>query len=209
MSNPTPPTLTSLHDARLRFIEVWGNMASNWGISKTMAQVYALLYASPDPLDTDAIMQQLDVSRGNANMNLHKLLEWGLISKIDKQDKDTRKDLFRAEKDVWQLTLRVVQERSEKEVKPVVRYLQEISSGLGQEADGRTRPLTPQEEEFRSNLNQMVQFLGLFEALTQKMLPLLENRSLKQINTLLDFLTAAAALSTTDKDAGKDKPANR
>lgn len=205
MQNPVPASNATLTEARQRFVEVWGTMASNWGISKTMAQIYALLYTSHELLDTDAIMAQLDISRGNANMNLHKLLEWGLIRKIDKHDKDTRKDLFQAEKDVWHLTLRVVQERSEKEIKPVMRHLQQISAGLGLDDAGRSRALTAEEQEFRGNLDQMAQFLALFDALTQKMLPLLENRSLKQINTLLDFLTAAAALSTSEKEKGNNR----
>lgn len=195
-----PAIIPTLNDAKLRFIEVWGTMASNWGISKTMAQVYALLYVSTEALDTDTIMSQLDISRGNANMNLHKLLEWGLIRKIDKLDKDTRKDLFLAEKDVWHLTMRVIQERSEKEIKPVMRHLQEISGSLGKDNLGQPRKLTSQEEEFQANLDQMVSFMGLFDTLTQKMLPLLENRNLKQIDTLLNFLTAAAQLGASNKN---------
>lgn len=66
-----------------QFVELWGNMASSWGINKTMSQIHALLYAESHPMDTDAIMTKLDISRGNANMNLHRLLEWELIKKVN------------------------------------------------------------------------------------------------------------------------------
>ncbi len=187
MGAPTTTTI-SLHSARQRFVEVWGTMASNWGISKTMAQIYALLYVSAQPLDTDNIMQQLDISRGNANMNLHKLLEWGLIKKIDKNDKDTRRDLFFADKDVWHMTLRIIQERSEKEIRPVAIHLQKIAAELGRDEAGNPRALTAEEEEFRQHLQQMVDFMTLFNNLTERMMPLLEHRNLKQIETILSLL---------------------
>ena len=59
-----------------KFVKLWGDMASAWGINKTMAQIHALLYAESQALDTDSIMEKLGISRGNANMNLHRLLEW-------------------------------------------------------------------------------------------------------------------------------------
>ncbi|MDZ7681329.1 MAG: hypothetical protein U5J63_06325 [Fodinibius sp.] len=83
-------------EALEQFILLWGEMASAWGINHTMAQIHALLYAESDPLDTDAIMEQLDISRGNANMNLRNLLQWQLIHKVHFKGK--RRDYYTAEK---------------------------------------------------------------------------------------------------------------
>ena len=69
-------------EALARFIEFWGDMASNWGINRTMAQIHALLYAVERPLDTDEIMERLQISRGNANMNLRSLVDWNLVKKV-------------------------------------------------------------------------------------------------------------------------------
>ena len=76
-------------------------MASAWGINKTMAQIHALLYAENEPLDTDTIMEQLSISRGNANMNLRNLVQWQLVNKVHFKGK--RKDYYTAEKDVWNI----------------------------------------------------------------------------------------------------------
>ena len=67
-----------LEEGKARFIESWGALGVNWGVSRTMAQLHALLMVSPRPLCSDQIMQQLQISRGNANMNIHALMDWGL-----------------------------------------------------------------------------------------------------------------------------------
>src|SRR3712207_4865863 len=76
------PELSRRHqEAQERFILFWGEMASSWWINRTMAQIHALLYASEAPLDTDEIMERLQISRGNANMNLRSLTNWDLVRK--------------------------------------------------------------------------------------------------------------------------------
>ncbi|RZK15017.1 MAG: transcriptional regulator, partial [Pedobacter sp.] len=59
--------------AKLKFIEAWGKLGSEWGINRTMAQVHALLLISPEALTTEEIMETLSISRGNANMTLRDL----------------------------------------------------------------------------------------------------------------------------------------
>ena len=83
---------TSYLAARDEFVQLWGDMASSWGINKTMSQIHALLYAESDALHTDEIMSILSISRGNANMNVRRLLDWELIHKV--QFEGDRKDYF-------------------------------------------------------------------------------------------------------------------
>src|SRR4051794_39394998 len=71
--DPAPKALLEAQD---RFIAVWGQMAGAWGISRTMAEVHALLYITGEPLCTDDIMERLEISRGNASMSLRALLDW-------------------------------------------------------------------------------------------------------------------------------------
>lgn len=178
---------TPLANATRQLIEVWGDMASSWGISRTMAQVFALLYASPQPLDTDQIMEMLDISRGNANMNLHKLVDWGLIYKLGKEEHPaSRKDLYQAEKDAWNITLRIIKERNEKEIVPVVGELQQIVETLDNE--GGTPAEQADEKLFRDNVAAMADFMALFARVTGQMLPLLEEKNLERIDSLLRFL---------------------
>ena len=59
----------NLPEAKEQFISSWGTLGSNWGVSKTMAQIHALLMISTEPLSTEDIMGALNISRGNTNMN--------------------------------------------------------------------------------------------------------------------------------------------
>lgn len=113
-----------LEDAKEKFIQAWGALGSSWGINRTMAQVHALLLISPHSLSADEIMDALNISRGNANMNLRALIDWGLISKEHKAGE--RREYFFAEKNIWHVAKQVTQERRKRELKPVLKVLQEV-----------------------------------------------------------------------------------
>ncbi|HBR53549.1 MAG TPA: transcriptional regulator, partial [Flavobacteriaceae bacterium] len=70
-------------EAKEKFISTWGNLGSLWGINKAMAQIHALLFVSPAPLSMEDIMEALDISRGNASMNLRGLIDWGIVYKVN------------------------------------------------------------------------------------------------------------------------------
>ena len=129
-----PIDLSARHQSALdEFVRLWGEMASQWGINRTMALIHALLYASSDPLDTDAIMERLAISRGNANMNLRALLDWGLVRKTHQAG--SRKDFYEAEQDVWRITTTIIEERQRREIAPVQRALSEVALDLRQAED--------------------------------------------------------------------------
>ncbi|AKK71255.1 transcriptional regulator [Chryseobacterium sp. P1-3] len=113
-----------LSEAKEKYIQTWGTFATNWGINRTMAQVHALLLASGKPLSTDEVMDELEISRGNANMNLRALIDWGIVRK--EFIKGDRKEYFVAEKDVWYLFKQITKERRKREIEPVISFLEEL-----------------------------------------------------------------------------------
>lgn len=113
-----------LTQAQDRFIAVWGQMAGAWGVSRTMAEVHALLYITGEPLCTDDVMERLQISRGNASMSLRALLDWGIIERAHKRG--DRKEYFHAEQDVWTLFRAIVRQRITREVDPLLASLYEI-----------------------------------------------------------------------------------
>ncbi|PKF73948.1 GbsR/MarR family transcriptional regulator [Chryseobacterium sp. PMSZPI] len=115
-----------LSKAKEKYIQTWGTFATNWGINRTMAQVHALLLASGKPLSTDEVMEQLEISRGNANMNLRALMDWGIVRK--EFIKGDRKEYFVAEKDVWYLFKQITKERRKREIEPVISFLEELKN---------------------------------------------------------------------------------
>ena len=88
-----------LQTSKQKFIDTWGLLGSEWGINRSVAQVQALLLVSTEPISTDEIMEALTISRGNANMSLRQLLDYGIIHK--KVIAGDRREYFIAEKDVW------------------------------------------------------------------------------------------------------------
>jgi DNA-binding transcriptional regulator GbsR (MarR family) len=112
-------------EAKEELIQAWGNLGSSWGLNKTMAQIHALLMVSPRPLSTEEIMEDLSISRGNANMNIRALLDWGIVYRILVPGE--RKEFFKAEKDVWTLARQVVKERRKRELEPIMKALKTIS----------------------------------------------------------------------------------
>ncbi|MXV17099.1 GbsR/MarR family transcriptional regulator [Hufsiella ginkgonis] len=122
-----------LQEAKQKFIEAWGKLGSEWGINRTMAQVHALLLISPEALTTEEIMEALSISRGNANMTLRDLIGWGLVEKQHKPGE--RKEYFYAEKDTWAIARQVAQERKKRELDPVLKLLNELTTVTGDEKD--------------------------------------------------------------------------
>ncbi|MGC5745525.1 GbsR/MarR family transcriptional regulator [Chryseobacterium sp. NFX27] len=115
-----------LSEAKEKYIQTWGTFATNWGINRTMAQVHALLLATGKPLSTDEVMEQLEISRGNANMNLRALIDWGIVRK--EFIKGDRKEYFVAEKDIWYLFKQITKERRKREIEPVISFLEELKN---------------------------------------------------------------------------------
>lgn len=115
----------NIQEGKEKFIESWGKMASDWGINRTMAQVHALLLIAPDALTADQVMESLHISRGNSNMNLRALMDWGLVHKQLKSGE--RKEYFYAEKDMWTVVRQIIINRKKRELEPMLKVLDEIA----------------------------------------------------------------------------------
>ncbi len=113
-------------EAKNKFVQTWGALGSQWGINKTMAQIHALLMVSKEPVSMEDIMQELQISRGNASMNLRGLMDWGIVYKANKPGE--RREFFVAEKDLDELATKIAKERSKREIKPALKVLKEVSA---------------------------------------------------------------------------------
>ena len=181
---PTDPSDDALSDRGRRaldeFVLLWGEMASHWGINRTMAQIHALLYATARPLDTDEIMDRLQISRGNANMNLRALVDWNLVRKTHQIG--SRKDYFVAEDDVWTITTTIIEERQRREIKPVQRALDGVASDL------RTTDDTVEADAaLADRVEALVEIMDVFEGFTQALLPLVRGRSTEKVRRVTKF----------------------
>lgn len=194
-----PEKRSKNHEEALeQFVLLWGEMASAWGINKTMAQIHALLYAEAEPLDTDTIMKRLDISRGNANMNLRNLVQWQLVHKV--HFKGQRKDFYTAEKDVWNIVSTIVRERQQREVAPIRQNLEECLEVFEAESSE-----TPEEKEFKERIENFVQFLEMFERFTDALLPYINKKNLKFLKQLVKIAEMKESIKENMKKTS-DKP---
>src|SRR5687768_9222653 len=113
-------TLTPVQE---KFILHWGKMGTQWGINRTVAQVHALLFISPKPLNAEEIAQTLSVARSNVSTSLWELQGWGIIKTVPVLG--DRRDHYESIKDVWELFRVVLDERKRREVDPTVAILRE------------------------------------------------------------------------------------
>ncbi len=162
------------------FVRLWGEMASQWGINRTMALIHALLFASSDPLDTDEIMERLGISRGNANMNLRALLDWELVRKTQKAG--SRKDFYEAEQDVWKITTTIIEERQRREIAPVQRALADLATELRASGDD-----SQGDPAFADRIDGLVEVMEVFDGFTRALLPLLRGRRADEVQKIIRF----------------------
>lgn len=118
-----------LNEAKQQFISSWGAFGTHWGINRTMAQIHALLLISADPLSQDDIMEELNISRGNTNMNIRELINWGLVERVILAGE--RKEFFTAEKDIWKVVKQIVKERKKRELEPMMLLLDKLEDVEG------------------------------------------------------------------------------
>jgi HTH-type transcriptional regulator, glycine betaine synthesis regulator len=159
----------TLNDAKAAMIRCWGEMAPYWGISRTMAEVHALLFVCSRELCTDEIMQELSISRGNASMTLRSLLDWGLVRRV--HQKGDRKDYYICDASVWEIFESIARQRSKREVEPVLSTIAK-SRDLAAHAEGCSQdPLAAQEaRQCRVRLEEMLDFLQVLGQLFESLL---------------------------------------
>lgn len=122
-----------MSEAKAQFIQAWGLLGAQWGVNRTMAQIHALLLIAPDPLSAEEIMEALDISRGNANMNVRELMNWGIVEKILVPGE--RKEFFVGEKDIWKVGIAIARERKKRELDPVLKILLQLNKVEGDQKD--------------------------------------------------------------------------
>lgn len=163
-------TIMDYSEGRDRFIESWGKLAIDWGANRTMGQVHALLLITPTPICADKIMEELKISRGNANTTLRKLIDWGIVHK--NLIPGERKEFFTAEKDMWKVMKAIITVRKKKELDPMIKVLDELSA---------VRPLCELSEEFCTTVKEIKVF-------SDKADSALENISNSEMNWLMNSM---------------------
>ncbi len=142
-----------------KFILHWGEMGTRWGINRTVAQVHALLYISPQPLNAEEIAETLAVARSNVSTSLRELLSWGVVKPVHLLG--DRREHFEAMKDVWEMARVILDTRKRREIDPTVSVLRECAAEL--------KDAEPADAHMRQCLLDMLALLETLTALYDEM----------------------------------------
>ena len=162
----------NIEEAKTEFIQTWGSLGSAWGIPRSMAQIHALLLMSPGELNTEEVMDTIQLSRGNVNINLRELVNWRLVSKQNKLGE--RREFFVANHDIWQIAQNIARERKEREFRPVQTLLMRLKN--------ETIEGTPEEvAHFETMVNDLHDFVSQLDQLSELLVKINDNAFFKRM----------------------------
>src|SRR4051812_13484843 len=98
-------------------------MGIRWGINRTVAQIHALLFISPRPLQAEEICATLGVARSNVSTSLKELQGWRIVKLVHVLG--DKRDHFESMKDPWDMFRVVLDERKRREIDPTLHMLRE------------------------------------------------------------------------------------
>src|SRR5271166_1340431 len=147
--------MADLTGVQKAYILHWGEMGTRWGVNRTVAQIHALLYLSPHPMNAEEIATTLSIARSNVSTSLRELESWGIVRAIHLLG--DRREHCQATKDVWEMARVILDERKRREIDPTVTVLRECLHEL----DGKG----PSETEMRRRLKAMLEFVEILTAL--------------------------------------------
>ena len=121
-----------------QYVLHWGEMGTRWGTNRTVAQIQALLYLSPEPLRADQICDLLSVARSNVSTSIRELQSYGLVRMTHVLG--DRRDYFESIHDVWELFRVIIEQRKQRELNPTLSMLRRCAADV--EKDAGTDPVT-------------------------------------------------------------------
>lgn len=147
-----------LSPATQKFILHWGEMGTRWGVNRTVAQIHALLFLSPKPLEAEEIARTLSVARSNVSTSLRELQGWRIVRSVSVLG--DRRQHFESLKDVWEMFRIIVEERKRREFDPTIAVVRECLAEAGKSGG-------PSELYARERMEEMLEFIstmsGLFD----------------------------------------------
>lgn len=178
--------VNNVSDAQSRFILYWGDMGSQWGVNRSVAQIQALLFLSATPRNAEQISEGLGIARSNVSNSLRELVGWKLIRRVPILG--DRREHFEAECDVWEIAKRVAHGRKEREIDPAIRVLSECVAAAEAEDNPDAIAL--------DRMKEMREFLNILDNWYEEMLGIPKPK-LKMLMKLGN--TVVSLLSVTGK----------
>lgn len=146
-----------IRDLQDKFIEAWGDIATMWGVNRSMGRIHALLFLSPEPQTIEAVTQRLSISHGNCSTGLRDLMSWGVVRRFHRPGE--RRALYNAEKDPWTWFNTCIAERRRRELGPMLVRLEDLrQESESLPADGSNTARAVRDfDEFLNEFDQLIE----------------------------------------------------
>ena len=153
-----------VHDANLdavqdSMLDGLGQLASYFGFSKVMGQLYGALLLSADPLSLDDLVVLLDISKASVSMNLRTLEHMGMVRQVWVRGQSGRRKFYEAETDFWQIISNILAGREMRDLDRALTVMDDNTARL-------EKTMSHMSEEDKKlaalYLERMAQMQGLF-----------------------------------------------
>lgn len=173
-----------------KYILHWGEMGTRWGVNRTVSQIHALLYLSPEPMNAEQIAALLSVARSNVSTSLKELQSWQLV--LVSNVLGDRRDHYRANGDTWEMLLTIIEGRKRREIDPILTMLRQCELEMVDDSE------TP--DSVKEQIRQMSTFVSTLTGWYEQMSALPKGTLVTLMN-----MGAKVAKFIPVKKAGKKK----
>lgn len=150
--------------------EAVGSTLEQWGFKKTLGMIWAFLYLCPEPASAKDICSALKVSPALVSITIQDLLRWGAVRKMSGMGR--RRDYYEAERDIWKMIKRVINEREIGQLRLVQKRLEMAINALDRESNNNANLKSKRTcqfqkmriEDLKSVSNAAESLLGTFAA---------------------------------------------
>ena len=109
------------------------------GVPKSLAAIYGVIFASPEPLSFSEVQERLDISAGSISQGLRVLREVNALKVVP--NSDSKRELFEPDLELRKLIAHYLEQRVEKQLDSGRGRLQAIAKAIPDGADGSSKVL--------------------------------------------------------------------
>lgn len=143
-SSGAPKPLSPLE---IEVIDLFVHLSRLLGLPKSLAEIYGLLFITPQPLSMEDLMDRLDLSKGSASQGLKVLRDLGAVKAV--YVAGSRRDYFVAETELRQLVRGFLKEKLAPHFDGSVERLERIEKALHEMPEEARRPVSERINKLR------------------------------------------------------------
>ncbi len=173
-SNSTTSLHQTLETVNTSIMDGMGQLASYFGFSKVMGQLFGTLMLSPEPLSLDDLMDRLSISKASVSTHMRTLEHMGIVREA--WVKDDRRKYYRAEGDFWRILTNILSSRELRDVNQALHVLSENSDRLQKEIPNMGDEQKQLAEFYIDRLNQLQDFFQLAQVMLTSIIQHAQNQ---------------------------------